>query len=310
MKKVVVTGATGFIGNYVVKELCAHGTEVIAVVRKDRIDTENLSGDKIRIVHCNLDEIRQLETLIPDRDIDVVYHFGWQGVSDEDAQDANVQLSNIKATLDLIEMLPQIGCHTFIGAGSIHELEAHYGMEENKIVTNLRYMYKTAKVAAHWMGKTLAGSLNIRFFWPIISNAYGVGEKSGRLINTIIRSVFSGRSPDLTAGNQYYDFIYVSDVAKAFYLIGEKGIPGTNYYIGSGKPKPLREYLETVGRIANTVNGSAIELGFGRIKSDIVYLPKEVFDVETLCRDTGFTIEIPFETGIQKTAKWIKDSGE
>lgn len=68
--------------------------------------------------------------------------------------------------------------------------------------------------------------------------------------------------------------------------------------------------METVGRAANTVNASAIELGFGRIKLDIVYLPKEVFSVETLCMDTGFTIKVPFEEGIEKTAKWIKDSGE
>lgn len=85
----------------------------------------------------------------------MVYHFGWQGVFDENAQDANVQLGNIKATLDLIETLPKIGCRTFIGVRSIHELEAYYDMEENKTVTNLRYMYKTAKVAAHWKGKCL-----------------------------------------------------------------------------------------------------------------------------------------------------------
>lgn len=308
MKKVIVTGATGFVGHWVVKELLSHGIEVIAVIRENSSNLNKIKNENIRVVPCNLEKISKLGSLIPDRDVDAVYHFAWQGVSDEDIKNADIQMGNVRATLDLINVLPEMGCNTFIGAGSLHEIESYYDMKKDKVITNLGYMYKAAKIAAHWMGKALAGSKNIKFFWPIISNTYGVGEKSKRLINTIVRFVFDGKTLPLSAGMQNYDFVYISDVAKAFYLIGERGVDGTNYFIGSGHVKPLREYLEVVGRIANQVNRSSISLGFGEIQSDVVYLPEEIFSIESLCKDTGFQIEVPFEEGILKTVKWIKDN--
>lgn len=309
MQKVIVTGATGFVGHWLIKELLSHGIEIIAVVRENTPNINKIKDKNVKIVPCNLDKIKKLPTLIADRDIDTVFHLGWQGVSDEDIKNEDVQISNIKATLDLIHIMPEMGCNTFVGAGSLHEIESYYDMQEDKVITNLGYMYKAAKISAHWMGKALAGSMGIRFFWPIISNTYGIGENSGRLINTIIRKIFRGECPALSAGEQNYDFVYISDVAKAFYLIGEKGVDGTNYFIGSGQVKPLKKYLEIVGEIANQENHSSVELGFGQIKSNVVYLPEEIFSIESLCRDTGYTANVAFEEGILQTARWIKENG-
>ena len=103
MKKVIVTGATGFVGSWVTKELLAHGIEVIAVVRENSHNLEKLQGQNVKIVFCNLSNMSSLPQLIEDRDIDTVYHFGWQGVSDEDIRNADIQMENVKATLDLIK---------------------------------------------------------------------------------------------------------------------------------------------------------------------------------------------------------------
>lgn len=103
-------------------------------------------------------------------------------------------------------------------------------------------MYTAAKICIHWMAK--AGAAGIRFFWPVITNAYSEGESSGRLINvTVIRKKLAGESPDLSKGKQLYDFVHVSNVGRAFYLIGLKGVDGTNYTIGSDELKLLREFL-------------------------------------------------------------------
>ena len=135
-----------------------------------------------------------------------------------------------------------------------------------KVISNLGYMYKATKTAAHWIGKAKCGTYGIRFFWPLI-NTYGEEERSARLVNTIIRKVLHGESPDLSAGNQYYDFVHVSDVARALILIAEKGVDGTNYTIGSGDAKPLKEFLKIVGQVANDLHGGEpVELGFGKIK--------------------------------------------
>lgn len=311
MKKAIVTGATGFIGRFLVRELVKQKVEVIAVVRVDskNINSIGIVGDAknyLRIVECNIKDFGSLPQMIEDKDVDAVFHIAWQGVSDMDARNQEVQLQNLKSTLDLIDACSKMGVKTFIGCGSMHEQESLIEMAEDKVISNLGYMYKASKTAAHWMGKAKCGQYGIRFFWPLI-NTYGEEETSARLVNTIIRKVFNNESPDLSAGTQYYDFVHVEDVARALYLIADKGVDGKNYTIGSGDAKPLREFLEVVGEVANDMNGNTnVPLGFGKITSNVISLPKELFDITELRKDTGFEAKISFEDGIRRTAEWIR----
>lgn len=307
MKKAIVTGATGFIGKYLVNKLVEEGVEVIAVVRKNSKGIPEIRSLPIRIIECDGIDFDQLPQLISDRDVDVLFHLAWQGVSDADAKKDAIQIQNIASTLKLIDAAKNMSIQTFVGAGSLHEAEAVEEMRENKVISNLGYMYKTAKLAAHWMGKAKAGNAGIRFFWPLI-NTYGEGEKSNRLINMLIRKIMIGEEPALSDGSQYYDFVHVSDVACALYLIAEKGKDGSNYVIGSGNAKPLKEFLEEAGKIANNMTEKQpVALGFGQMKSNVVKLPKEVFDVKNLMDDTCFCPSIPFDEGIRRTAEWIKN---
>ena len=305
MKKAIVTGATGFIGKFLVRELVKQNVEVIAVVRRGTKNLNTINALPVKIVECNIADYHMLPDMIADRDIDVVFHIAWQGVSDLDARNEAIQMQNLQSTLDLIDAIMRIGC--FIGCGSMHEAESLVEMNEDKVISNLGYMYKATKTAAHWIGKAKCGTYGIRFFWPLI-NTYGEEERSARLVNTIIRKVLHGESPDLSAGNQYYDFVHVSDVARALILIAEKGVDGTNYTIGSGDAKPLKEFLKIVGQVANDLHdGEPVELGFGKITSNVISLPITTFDVTKLYKDTGFKPLIPFRKGIERTARWIKE---
>lgn len=307
MKKAIVTGATGFIGKFLVRELVKQNIEVIAVVRKGTKNINTINTLPVKIVECNIADYCMLPDIIADKDIDTVFHIAWQGVSDQDARNETIQMRNLQSTLDLIDAMHamEIGC--FIGCGSMHEAESLVEMREDKVISNLGYMYKAAKTAAHWMGKAKCGAYGIRFFWPLI-NTYGEEEKSARLVNTIIRKVLHGESPDLSAGNQYYDFVHISDVSRALILIAEKGVDGTNYTIGSGDAKPLKEFLKIVGQIANDLRGGdPVELGFGKITSNVIFLPISTFDVTKLYEDTGFKTLVSFKEGIERTARWIKE---
>lgn len=307
MKKAIVTGATGFIGKFLVRELINQNVEVIAVVRQGTKNLNTINALPVKIVECNIADYHMLPDIIADRDIDVVFHIAWQGVSDLDARNEAIQMQNLQSTLDLIDAMyiMKIGC--FIGCGSMHEAESLVEMSEDKVISNLGYMYKATKTAAHWMGKAKCGAYGIRFFWPLI-NTYGEEERSARLVNTIIRKVLHGESPDLSAGNQYYDFVHVSDVARALILIAEKGVDGTNYTIGSGDAKPLKEFLKVVGQVANDLHsGEPVKLGFGKITSNVISLPITTFDVTKLYKDTGFKPLISFREGIERTARWIKE---
>ena len=93
-KKAIVTGATGFIGKFLVRELLSQGVEVLAVVRPNSRNARNLPSG-VRAVECSLSEIRTLPSLVADRDIDAVCRVAWQGVSDADARKRTVYTSDV-----------------------------------------------------------------------------------------------------------------------------------------------------------------------------------------------------------------------
>lgn len=305
MKKAIVTGATGFIGKFLVRELLQNDVEVFAVDRVG-ISWDSLGDLPVHKVECDLSNISELPGIISVNDVDCIFHIAWQGVSNADAKSYDVQLKNVRATLELVEAAHQMNIPSFLTTGSIHEFEAKIEMDACEPVSNLGNMYKTAKLAAHWMGKALAGNYNIRFLCPLIINAYGEQENSARLINSFIRKILNGESPDLSEGSQLYDFVHVSDIAHALYLIAEKGIDGKDYIIGSSNAKPLKDFLTEAGDIVNTIKGGEkVPLGFGKRQGKAVSLPKEAFDTTSLVEDTGFQPRISFNDGIKRTAEWI-----
>lgn len=301
MKKAIVTGGMGFIGSWLVRELHKQGVYVIVV---DKYISDRVDDDTTRYIRCELSEFNKLPELIPDRDIDIVFHLAWQGVADADAGNYKVQFANAQAAVDLIDIIKQMQIPSFLGAGSLHEIEGKIEMDAGQPISNRRFAYKAAKYAAHCFAKAKAGENGIRFLWPIITNTYGYGDRSNRLINYFIRSVQNGEPPALSAGLQTYDFVYISDLVHALYLIGEKGIDGKDYMIGSGDLRPLRSWLEEAGRLINP----NVPLGFGKIVSNVVSVPEHSFNYESLFADTGFAPEISFAEGVKLTAEWLKQN--
>lgn len=97
MKKAIVTGATGFIGKFLVRELVKQNVEVIAVVRRGTKNLNTINALPVKIVECNIADYHMLPDMIADRDIDVVFHIAWQGVSDLDARNEAIQMQNLQS---------------------------------------------------------------------------------------------------------------------------------------------------------------------------------------------------------------------
>lgn len=302
MKKAIVTGANGFIGTALCKALCEKGIQVIAVVRNE---DENISGINnlagLSIVYADLSEFNNLHSLIKDNDVDVFYHLAWVGSAGPLRGDYEVQLNNVKYTCETVKASKDIGCKRFVFASSIMEYEIQAVME-SEMVPSINTLYSTAKVSADYMARTLANHLGIEYIRAVISNIYGPGELSPRLINTSIRKILNNEHCSFSAGEQMYDFIYIDDAAKEFVCIGEKGVNNRTYYIGSQNPKKLKEFLIELG---DTVNPE-VKLGIGELEFNGVTLSYDEFDINAVKNDTGFVPEISFKEGIKRTADWIK----
>ena len=304
MESAVVTGANGFVGGALVRDLLVNGIEVYAAVHGgNRSNLEDAKG--LHVIDFDVTDASGLLGKIPRGACDTFYDFAWDGSAGQKRADVGLQLDNARWTVDALRVSKELGCRRFLHAGSIMEHETMAAGYKDGNRPGQGYIYGCGKVAAHIMCMAVAAQIDTELVWPEITNAYGPGERSPRLVNTTIRKCIDGVSPQFTAGTQNYDFVYIDDAARAFRLIGEKGMPFTEYLIGSSTARPLREFLiEMHDAIA-----PYLDFVFGDVPFTGVDLPLSAFDCSKTERDTGFRAEVSFAEGCRRTRDWIINEG-
>lgn len=304
MKKAIVTGAGGFVGSRLVKELTDNDVFVYAVVRQETSLPELLTTNNlVRIVYCDMSELEILPDLIKDDDIDLFYHLAWKGTSGKARGDYNLQIDNIKYSCNAVVSAHKINCKKFVYAGSIMEYESMSFVPQDGSSPGMGFIYSIAKQTAHHMTKTLAASFKIDFVSALISNIYGPGEESERFINTVINKFLKNEKMSFTSAEQLYDFIYITDAVYALYLIGPHGKNLTSYYIGNSEPRPLIEFIR---RVYDSIKPD-FNLVFGDLPSNGASLSYDEFDTSKLLVEFGFNPKTSFEVGVMETAEWIKN---
>ena len=303
MKNIIVSGATGFIGKSVVKELVSNGYNVTALVREpEKEEVHHIDGASY--VKFSLENASEDLLKLQGTKYDTFFHFAWAGSAGEARVDYELQMKNVGWTVECLLAAKQLGCERFINSGSIMEKEAYDATFSRGNRPGLSYIYGTAKLACHSICKAQAAKVGIDFINPMITNAYGIGEVSPRMVNTTLRKCINGESPTFTAGTQNYDFVYIDDVARAFRLVGEKGNPFCEYIIGSGQAKQLKEFLlEMKASVA-----PELEFIFGDIPYTGICQDLSFFDTSDTEKDTGFKAEIGFAEGCKKTYNWLKEN--
>ena len=300
MNVVVVSGANGFVGSALVNELINNNIKVIALDLEGHSD--NLPDSPLVQFHpFELKNALSYTECLKQYSPDTFYHFAWVGSAGNARFNTKLQLDNAQWTIDSLKLAKSIGCKRFVNAGSIMEQETIKAVYNPGNRPGLGYIYGSGKLVAHTMCKAVAADLDIDLIWGMITNAYGVGERSPRLVNTTIQKCIRGESPDFTSGTQNYDFVYITDVARAFRLIGENGKPFNEYLIGSSNAKPLREFLlEMQSAIAPN-----LDFKFGNIPFTGVDLSLDDFCCEKTKAETGFEASVDFATGCKLTRDWF-----
>lgn len=303
MKQAIVTGATGFIGRWLLRALTEDGIETTAVIRVGSSKKNILpAGEKLSVVECDMESYSMLPQMLPKQPDCVFYHLAWNGVSGSARGDMEVQFQNIRGSKAAVEAAQALGCVKFIGLGSIMEKEAELAAGADGVQPGIGYIYGEAKHFAHLLTKAAAAQTGIAHLWPLLTNAYGELDDSPRFIHTTLQKILQGEPLTFTAGTQIYDFIHVEDAAKALVAIGKYGRAFSSYLIGGGTPRPLREFVEELGKTVAPER----ELHFGAIPYSGAQVPVEVFSIDRLTEDTGFRPVISFSEGIVRTFNWMK----
>lgn len=297
MKKVIVTGATSMIGVALIEECIKNNVYVTAISRKNSYNLKRLpKSDFIHIVECDINELDNLKDICS-KDYDVFYHLAWEATTKEQRDDVFLQNKNITNSLKAVKAAKDLGCHTFIGAGS----QAEFGrVDKEKISPNIKVdpeiAYGVAKYAASKLTRTYAEQLGIKHIWGRIFSIYGIWDGAGTMISSTIDKMLKNESTEFTKGEQMWDYLFSEDVGRAFYLIGVKGKDKSIYCIGSGEARPLNEYIKIIADKLEVRK----DLGIGKLDYSKNQVMRLCADISNLSEDTGFYPKYTFEQGIEK----------
>ena len=297
MKKVIITGANGFIGSSLIKKMVANNVEVVAVditFAGDRLPATDL----ITKIEPGVDAA--LADKIPAGEYDAFYHLAWRGVNGAEKADPTVQLANIQMAVDCANIGKKLSVKKYLCAGTVAE-NATFSLS-NLQQTSGGMMYGVAKHACRLIVEDYCKNIGQNFVWMQFSNIYGVGNKTGNLVSYTLGELMAGKEATFSPALQPYDFIYVEDLIEAVYRLGANETKKAFYYIGSGSPRILKNYLLRIGELV----GYADKVGIGIRPDDGIKYSMDMFCNKDLVEAVGEYVSTDFDNGINKTIAWLK----
>jgi UDP-glucose 4-epimerase len=295
-ERVIVTGATGFIGASVVAALVNAGKSVTALIRKESNLRRLVSMDSVDRVRYDGDDYQNVVTQLRDQRPATFIHCAWRGVGGNERNEEFQLTENVGVTLRSLDLASSIGCAQWIGLGS----QAEYGNQNRPLDENAPLepttRYGEAKKIAGIEALSCCRSKGIAGAWLRVFSTYGPDDSPEWLIPFVIRELIAGRAPRLTLCEQMWDYLYVDDAARAIASVADGATAGV-FNLGSGAARPLRDYVETARR----------ELGtdVSPIYGAVPYRPDQVMhleaDISRLVAATSWRPQVDIREGMRAT---------
>lgn len=294
MKRVIVTGATGFIGRHALAPLVDRGFDVHAVsTRAHSGDASAVTWHQADLLN-SADAVRLIEKVRPTH----LLHFAWFAVPGQ-FWTSRENLRWVQASIELLQAFEQAGGSRFVGAGSCAEYGASdTDCDEQHTVLEPSTLYGTCKHTFHVALERLAET-RLSVAWGRIFHLYGPGEHPDRLVPSVIGALLEGRPALCTAGTQVRDFLHVQDVAGAFvYLLDSPACGAVN--IASGVPASVADIVTRIGSYLG--RESLVRLGARALPAHDP--PRLTANVTRLRSEVGWTPSFTLDRGLISTIDW------
>lgn len=303
--RVLLTGASGFVGAYTLRALLRHGAEVTLLLREGS-ELWRIAGLAKPEMICRADLRGFDRSAARSFQADVVIHSAWAGVGNKLRNDPSQIDENLGPTIDFFRACAERGCKHFIGIGS----QAEYGPLNRKITENdpprPTTLYGATKLATSILLRQLCDQSNIRFAWLRIFSTYGPMEDPGWLIPYLTRSLLRGERPSLTGCEQRWDYLYGADLGEAIAAVARAPEAKGVFNLGSGQVYTLRRIVETIRDMIDP----RLPLGVG----EVPYRPDQVMhleaDITRLQEATGWSPATSLETGLRESVRWWREQQE
>ena len=311
MKKVLVTGADGFIGSHLTEMLLEQGYEVKALSYYNSFNywgwLENLNHPGLEILTGDVRDPHFCKHIT--KGIDIIFHLAaliaipYSYVAPDSYVDTNV-----KGTLNICQAAKENGVNRVIITSTSEVYgTAQYVPIDEKHPKQPQSPYSASKIGADMMAMSFYNAFELPVVIARPFNTYGPRQSARAIIPTIITQIAAGikeiKLGDLTPTR---DFNYVKDTCKGFIELSTcDAAIGQEVNIASNNEISMRDTLELIAKIMNSnVNFIEDTQRLRPIKSEVFRLWGDNSKIKSL---TGYTPTYSMETGLQKTIEWYMD---
>lgn len=298
MEKVVLTGASGFIGKHTIPYLKSQGFDIHALIVSEK--TDDLDKD-ITWHTIDIFDFKKISEFCREIKASNLLHLAWLG-GDKDRMTSSININWVEASLHLVRQFAENDGKRIVMAGSCNEYDWQYGYCSEKITpNNPESLYGECKSSVNRIVEKYAQKNGISYSSGRIFFVYGPHEQEKRLVAYAIRSLLKKQKAALSHGNQIRDYLHVDDVADALVKLLVSDVTGT-VNIGSGCAVKLREIVDLIGE---KLDGKEL-LDYGPVESKFDS-PVVLADITRLRNELGWKPKYDLDQGLEDTIEWWKN---
>ena len=305
MKRVIVTGATGFVGANLARRLVRDGHEVHLLVRRGyhpwRI---NDVYSQVVLHETDLADKEALATVVSEIKPEWIFHLAVYGAYSWQKDLYQMVQTNISGTMNLVEACLQTGFESFVNTGTSSE----YGYKDDSPCESA-YLepnshYAVTKASATMFCRYTGQSRRVHTPTLRLYSVYGPFENPGRFIPTLVMEGLAGNLPPLVNPGVMHDFVFVEDVVDAYLLAADTTGQefGAIYNVGTGIQTSLAEIVASARRIM----GITVEPRWGSMPDRQWDTGSWVADSQKIREELGWRPKYTLEQGLRSVVEWFK----
>jgi nucleoside-diphosphate-sugar epimerase len=295
MKRVLLTGASGFIGSHCIQPLLKRGYEVHALSSREAPqDSDGVFWHK-----ADLRQTGQARRVIESAKPTHLLHLAWFVVPGKLISSPE-NFGWVASSFELIRDFGELGGKRVVASGSGYEYDWNYGYCSEKLTPTVpNTVYGCCKHALHELLRSFGSLSGLSTAWGRVFFLYGPREHPDRLVSSVIRSLLKGEAARCSHGRQIRDYMHVQDVADGLVALLDSDVEGA-MNVCSGQATTLREIVLSIGRICERPD--LIQLG--AIPARANDTPLVVGDNARLTSETAWKQQLDLETGLRETIDW------
>jgi UDP-glucose 4-epimerase len=303
-RRVVISGATGFVGAHLARRMLERGHEVHALVRETHRTWRLAEVGGLHVHVADVVDGPAMATVLAGIRPHWVLHLAAYGGYESQADVARCVRTNLEGSINLIEAAAKTGAERFVNAGSSSEygFKDHAPAETEMLEPNS--VYAVTKAAATAYARYAGRSAKLHATTLRLYSVFGPYEEPTRLIPTVILHGLDGGFPPFASPDIARDFVHVDDVTAAFEAALGADIPsGEIYNIGTG----IETSLRTVAQTARSVFGIAAEPQWQTMADRRWDTKRWIADNARARAELGWKPAVAFEDGFRSFAEWLAD---